>query len=43
MALTAGSQSAASDFNSIRTRVIAEFNTSNRRNIGSNYKTPAGT
>lgn len=41
MALSQGSRIEDIDFNAIRTRIIAEFNTTNRRNIGSNYNAPA--
>lgn len=41
MATTSGSLATATDFNAIRTRIIAEFNTTKRRNIGTNYQTPA--
>lgn len=40
MATTSGSLATATDFNNIRTRIIAEFNTTNRRNIGTNYTAP---
>ena len=43
MALTQGNEIYFSDFNDIRTRVIAEFNTTNRRNVGTNYLAPAAT
>ena len=39
MALTKGSSVLATDYNSVRTRIVAEFNTTNRRNVSS-YTAP---